>query len=134
MKNIEEIAFVILRKLGIEEVRASYDGYGDSGTIESVSFYFKNEEISHEDLEKKFEQYKNHLLTSFADDFKFFSEEIGDSFEALVDFLEEQVYSALPAGFEINEGSFGDVVINLKSEKIDVTQNDNEELDSEDWN
>lgn len=131
MKDIGDIAFDILKKLGVEEVRASYDGYGDSGTVESMDFYCKNKFVSREHLEKKFDEYKNHLLTSFRDDFKFFNEEIGNSFDALVDFMEEQVYSALPAGFEINEGSFGSVTINLDSGKIDVAQNDHEELEDE---
>lgn len=133
MKDIKDIAFDILKKLGVEEVRASYDGYGDSGTIEVMDFYCKNKDIPREQLEKKFEEYKNHLLTSFSDDFNFFNEEIGDSFDALVDFIEEQVYSALPGGFEINEGSFGDVIINLDSAQIDVTQNDHEDWSEDEY-
>lgn len=130
-KDSLSFAYEILRRIGVDKVIASYDGYGDSGCIESLSFEKNGVEQNDEILEKKFDNLKNHLLSSFSNDFNLFKEEIGDSFQSLVDFIQDSVYSRLPAGFEINEGSFGDVVIDTETKKVEITQHDNDRFDIE---
>jgi hypothetical protein len=76
-----------LRRLGIEQVQFTYDGSGDSGTIESF-------EVSPE-----------------------IEPEVPEAYRLA---LEQAVLGLLPSGWEINEGSSGQVIIDVDSGDADV--------------
>jgi hypothetical protein len=84
-----------LAAAGITFVAVHFDGSGDDGVTEDVSCY-KSEDY---DCNGKPVEYDATALQ--------------DHFEALV-----------PWGFEINEGGFGDVVLDVKARKITVEHNE----------
>jgi hypothetical protein len=92
-----------LSELGVTLVDITYDGYGDSGAIESVRAFAGDKE------------------TKLPDDVD----------EALQDVACE----LLPGGWEINDGSFGELVLDVAGRKITrqhnwrSTEYDEEELD-----
>jgi hypothetical protein len=111
----------VLFEAGITRVEIGYDGYGDSGGIEQVSFFkdkklLKSTEVdslglpssttqqSTYDKEKEEYQYKDVECT------------VGSK-------IEECAYEFLPCGWEINEGSFGDLVINTEKAKATLMHN-----------
>ena len=111
----------ILFEAGITRVEIRYDGYGDSGGIEQVSFFkdkklLKSTEVdslglpstttqqSTYDKEKEEYQYKDVECTIAAK-------------------IEECAYEFLPCGWEINEGSFGDLIINTEKAKATLKHN-----------
>jgi len=111
----------ILFEEGITRVEVRYDGYGDSGGIEQVSFFkgkklLKSTEVdslglpstttkeSTYDTEKEAYQYKDVECTIVAK-------------------IEDCAYEFLPGGWEINEGSFGDLVINTEKAKATLKHN-----------
>ena len=75
-----------LAERGITQVEIEYNGYGDSGTVESVTAH--NGEKPRKLTKKEIDQ------------------------------LTECAYSQLPGGWEINEGSFGTLVLTVQDAKL----------------
>ena len=75
-----------LAERGIEKLRIDYDGYGDSGSVETVTAYAGEKEVQLEDEVQK----------------------------ALCD----AGYDLLPVGWEINNGSYGVLVIDIASRQV----------------
>ena len=96
----------LLTPFKVDFVELEYDGCGDSGAIERVNFI------------SGVTQYKGRLPRN-----KFssaWSKEKIDFKEA----LEETCYQFLPDGWEINEGSFGKLVIDVTKKSIRVEHNE----------
>lgn len=91
----------LLKSLGVASVHADYDGFGDSGQIESPDFLG--------DLIPGTEQ---HLVLKVE---AVMAERVRD---LLYTFLED-----LHPGWEINEGSFGQFEWDLQTDKIHLTHN-----------
>lgn len=84
-----------LRLLGADRFESSYDAYGDSGEVES--------------------------LTAFAEETALtLSEDLSD---ALDGFVWDMAYSLHP-GFENNEGGYGTLEWDMASDKIDLSHSD----------
>lgn len=75
-----------LAELGVEKVVISYDGYGDSGTVEPPIAYCGDESIELSDELKE-------TLTDTAD-------------------------ANLPCGWEINDGAFGELTLDVQARKL----------------
>jgi hypothetical protein len=75
-----------LTELGITRVLITYDGYGDSGNIESVVAYAGEEDV-----------------------------ELASEIDAA---LQEAAYDLLPGGWEINDGSFGELVLDVSERRL----------------
>lgn len=121
----------IFRSLGFKRVEADFNGYGDSGNIESISLIENSGKMISEDLEKFLESKinkKNSALNSFSNNMK----EVMSNYKSLNDYLESIIWDLLPAGFEINEGSYGTIEVDLKTGKTDIDQNYNPEYDGDD--
>lgn len=89
----------ILKEAGVHELRMHYDGAGDSGETEDTKLYDADgAEIKHTGLDEK---------------------RINDN---MYDVLE-----ALHGGWEINEGSYGDVVLLVQEARVVVRHNQNVE-------
>ncbi|WP_171182071.1 DUF6878 family protein [Ruegeria sp. HKCCD8929] len=86
-----------LRKLGIEQIEATYDGYGDSGNIEDV-ILFPEGVRGDAALE-------------------------ANQLEGLEDFLWAVAYNLNP-GFEINDGAYGEISWDLRTDRIDVSHSE----------
>ena len=90
-----------LAALGVASVVGKYDGYGDSGNFESVEAFAEPADRD--------------------DDFRG-GDEIKLSPE-LTEQLKTHLFDFLPAGFEINEGSFGDLVLDVAERKVYLEHN-----------
>lgn len=86
-----------LRKADIEQIEATYDGYGDSGNIEDVILLPEGVRGS------------AGLRST--------------QLEELQDFLWDVAYGLHP-GFEINEGGFGEISWDLRTDKISVSHSE----------
>ena len=111
----------ILFNAGITLVEVNYDGYGDSGSIEYVLFFkgdkqLKDEEVASLGLPTSTVQTYNYKSTGDKD--RYITKEC-----TLVDKIEDCAYDFLPGGWEINEGSFGDLKINTETAKATLEHN-----------
>ncbi|WP_417850270.1 DUF6878 family protein [Thalassoglobus sp.] len=75
-----------LADLGVDKVVISYDGYGDSGTVESPIAYCGEDSFDLSDELKE-------VLTDTAD-------------------------ANLPCGWEINDGAFGELTLDVQARKL----------------
>ncbi len=100
----------ILEPLGITVIEAEYDGCGDSGAIEAITF-FSNENEYKGDLPK--EKYKSL--------FSYCSEEPRKV--DITEIIDEICCHFIPDGWEINEGSFGILRIDIKNKSINIEHN-----------
>lgn len=116
-----------LGKLGLARVIWEYDGSGDSGDIEQVSYIVYDPDST--DLRGvtsgPFDKLNERALTSA--DFKAaVKERLTPEEAALIEnnVLDESVYCLLPPGFEINEGSYGEVDLDVVTGAIQVRNNE----------
>lgn len=98
-----DILFQSLKRVGVEKIEAHFDGSGDSGSIDEVTY----------DPDILDEKLKDIVVSQF------------------YDILEEKY-----GGWEIDDGSFGDVKIDLTGKKIkchiDFTRNYRSTIDESD--
>lgn len=111
----------ILFEAGITRVEVTYDGYGDSGGIESVAFLkgkklLKSKEV--DSLELPTSTSKQYVHDPGSGEYQ--CKDVECTIEARV---EECAYDFFPGGWEINEGSFGDLVINTEKAKATLKHN-----------
>lgn len=121
----------IFRSMGFKRVEADFNGYGDSGNLESISLVENSGKVISEDLEKVLTDKtnkKNNALNSFSNSIK----KVMSDYNSLNDYLESILWDLLPSGFEINEGSYGTIEVDLKTGKIDIDKNYNPEYDVDD--
>jgi hypothetical protein len=78
----------------VERVEAEYNGAGDSGDFENIAYFGK----------------KDKALNSA-------------EFEATSQQLIDALWKLLPGGFEINEGGYGKVIVNLEDGEVDIQHN-----------
>jgi len=135
-KNDDKDVFCkIFKSLGFKRIEADFNGYADSGNIDSVSLIENSgRQITvgfgselNEALSEKINT-KNNLLNQFDNNIK----SIASQYKDLATYLEHTLWDFLPGGFEINEGSYGTIEVDLKTGKIDIDQNYNPEYDGED--
>ena len=123
--SLKEIC-AILFNAGITLVEVHYDGYGDSGQIEYVSLFkgdkekhlVKDEEVASLGLPTSTIQEYNYNAKSNSPDPRYITKEC-----TLVTKIEDCAYDFLPGGWEINEGSFGDLKINTETAKATLEHN-----------
>lgn len=92
--SVKELA-ARLKPFGVTKLVATYDGYGDSGDFEDVSL--EPDTLNLEDV----------LGAA------------NTSRQSVIDAL----WPLLPGGFEINEGSYGELVLDVETGKIHRTHN-----------
>lgn len=115
-------AIPFLARLGITSITMSYEGSGDSGDIEDIFI------TSKENAPKTCEELDAAL--------KKFPEELNAYKRFCVNELKERVFEILPPGFEINDGSYGEVIINCETGKIHRENNERfteVRTDEEEW-
>ena len=119
-KELKEVCATLFNA-GITLVEVHYDGYGDSGEIEYVLLFkgdkqLKDEEVASLGLPTSTIQAYNHK--SKGDEDRYITKEC-----TMVDKIEECAYDFLPGGWEINEGSFGDLKISTETAKATLEHN-----------
>ena len=108
-ERLKEVCSV-LEPLGITMIEVEYDGCGDSGAVEQITFYRKDKEYKGDLPEEKFESL-------------FGGRGQGSSKVDLQEILDEVTCCLLPAGWEINDGSFGTLKINVNEKSVNLEHN-----------
>lgn len=94
-------------KIGVTMVTWSYDGSGDSGDIASLRFNTADKELSEKEFKKLCKQ-----LTP-------------EERKAITETeLREAAWPFVPQGFEINDGGYGEVILNTATRVIRVEHNE----------
>jgi hypothetical protein len=111
--NIERLCEALTNRK-VSFVKINFDGSGDSGQVEYVNFYAADgDEISVDDLEFKYIKHANGEKTEYM--------------RSATDFLEDVVYDILYdhyGGWEINDGSFGDVTFDATTGNMKIDFNE----------
>ena len=122
-ESLKEICATLFNA-GITLVEVHYDGYGDSGNIEDVLLFkgdkhLKEEEVASLGLPTStIQEYNYNAKTPTNEEDRYITKEC-----TLVDKIEDCAYDFLPGGWEINEGSFGDLKINTETAKATLEHN-----------
>jgi len=119
-ESLKEVCTTLFNS-GITLVEVHYDGYGDSGQIEYVLLFkgdkkLEDEEVASLGLPTSTVQTYNYKSTGDKD--RYITKEC-----TLVEKIEDCAYDFLPGGWEINEGSFGDLKINTETAKATLEHN-----------
>ena len=98
-----------LAALGVRRIIWSYDGYGDSGQLENCEV-----QSTSDTGPKSVESLQEILKTVDAETQKKLATET----------LENLIYEILPDGFEINDGSYGEVTLDTDTAAIHIGHNE----------
>ena len=117
----------LLAAIGVTRVVTTYDGSGDSGDLSDTRFCFfdRYSENDHEAADSQtngrymyFDQFKNaHATPTPSNPKPLITPEMLDEFYDLL-------FRLLPGGWEINEGSYGDIEIDVAKSKIKLVHNE----------
>lgn len=100
MRELRDVLFPQLRQYGVAHIHAAYSGYGDAGAIDGV-------------------QYRD--ATGLRVDRETIPTAIHEALDACL-------YEFLPAGFAINDGSQGSMMIDLSAGVLTIHHGENEVL------
>ena len=111
----------ILFNAGITRVEVYYDGWGDNGGVENLSFFkgkklLKSKEV--DSLELPTSTSKKYVPDPASGDYQY--KDVDCTIENGIGDL---ALGFFPCGFEINDGSFGDLVINTEKAKATLKHN-----------
>jgi len=95
-----------LASIGITQIHWAYDGAGDSGDMESRTITDVHGNCADEYYAAAVKGLNQELQKQLA-----------------LEELEKAVWELLPGGFEINEGSYGEVILDTAQQKISVHHN-----------
>jgi hypothetical protein len=101
--QLRDVILPRLKQWGVSKVEAQYSGYGDSGSIDGVSY-----------LDAAGEPVSMNLVRSASDPD-----------------IESVVYEFLPAGFEINDGGQGTLTIDVQAGTVTLSHAENEVISHE---
>ena len=119
-ESLKEICATLFNA-GITLVEVHYDGYGDSGQIEYLLLFKGDKQLKDEDVASlglPTSTVQEYNYNSKSDDDKYITKEC-----TLVEKVTDCAYDFLPGGWEINEGSFGDLKINTETAKATLEHN-----------
>lgn len=120
----------MLSAYNVSEVIANYDGSGDSGDTNMYAVIPLSPEsfdtMVHSTSAPNEVVAQNHVNNQPWDRLR---EQIIATKPPLMtpemlDIFEDEIFALLPAGWEINDGSYGEIVIDIASEKITVESNE----------
>lgn len=100
----------ILSKVKITSIEIKYDGCSDSGCVQEILFFIDSEQYEGELPKNTF-----HPLDDFSRE--------GKGFLNIEGILEEIAYEFIPYGWEIDEGGFGHMIINVKEKVVSHEHN-----------
>jgi hypothetical protein len=118
----------LLAAVGVTGVSAEYEGSGDSGDFSNISFWFGDRFTKHDSdafeastngRRMYLDEFKRtHTLPNPANNMTpIISAEKFDEFE-------DTLFDLLPGGWEINEGSYGEVEIDVLKSKVKHEHNE----------
>jgi hypothetical protein len=100
----------VLEPFGIIKVDATYDGAGDSGAVEDVSFFTQKGKYDGELPTNKFQPLYSYTNPPEPVDIK--------------QIIEDACCHFLPGGWEINEGSYGTLSVDVKTRTVTLEYNE----------
>ncbi|MBP72876.1 MAG: hypothetical protein CMA70_04750 [Euryarchaeota archaeon] len=128
-KEVFKAHLARFKELGVSTITASYHGDSDSGAVETISFFDAAGELLHEDHRWDGQGPSNEFTertypnVSYMGMRSTFDKQTGLTIRealwssgSLSDLVESLVITLLPGGWEINEGSSGEVVLDLSKE------------------
>jgi hypothetical protein len=115
----------MLQSFGFNYLVAEYDGSGDSGDFDCITLMPKHPDsgardisVVNEEHQKSFRAFKNETLDNART--KTQREALTKQLEA----FEIALWQILPSGWEINEGSFGELQIDIANKTIHLVVNE----------
>lgn len=113
----------LLAAIGVTRVKATYDGSGDSGDFQDVVFCF-TDPVAEQDVHARDTSTNGRRL--YLDEFRRTYTSADKSImptKKLEEFV-ATLWDLLPGGWEINEGSYGEIIINTISAKLNLTHHE----------
>jgi hypothetical protein len=114
----------VLNALGVTHVIAGYDGSGDSGDLDSVVFCFGNpgsvDPAFHGNANNggmSEHQFKQQYVVNVPEAQRLIKEQQLEEFQ-------NKLFYLLPGGWEINEGSYGEITVDVAARTIRVEHNE----------
>lgn len=101
----------VIEPLGITLIEVTYDGYGDSGTVENITFFINEKEYKKDLPSVKFESL-----------FKYPGSKAPKV--DIREIVDEICCSLLPDGWQDNDGSFGTLWIDVKEKTLKLQYNE----------
>ena len=111
----------LLKTFGVTSITASYDGSGDSGSMDDISLHYADPRVITGDTRtQQFWQFVSEKVDCVPADQQIFTKKFGDAFEnALWKLLTNEF-----GGWENNDGASGDIDINVETGKIEIEHNE----------
>jgi hypothetical protein len=117
----------LLSAIGVTRVVTTYDGSGDSGDLSDTRFCFHDRFSEHDNeaadsqtngRSMYFDQFKStHAMPTGSNPNPLITVKMLDAFY-------ETLFELLPGGWEINEGSYGDIEIDVAKSKVKLVHNE----------
>jgi len=117
----------LLSAIGVTRVVTTYDGSGDSGDLSDTRFCFHDRFSEHDNEAADsqtngrymyFDQFKStHAMPTGSNPNPLITVKMLDAFY-------ETLFELLPGGWEINEGSYGDIEIDVAKSKVKLVHNE----------
>ncbi len=117
----------LLAAIGVTRVVTTYDGSGDSGDLSDTRFCFHDRFSAHDNEAADsqtngrymyFDQFKStHAIPTSSNPNPLITAQMLDAFY-------ETLFELLPGGWEINEGSYGDIEIDVAKSKVKLVHNE----------
>ncbi|NBT75131.1 hypothetical protein EBZ80_24230 [bacterium] len=119
----------LLEAIGVTRIEAEYDGSGDSGDFNSFTFVFDDPTVQN-DVSVLNNMQSNRNTHMYLDQFRRTHCTSADATkppimtDAQLAALRDACFDLLPGGWEINEGSFGTIVVDVRRRKVRMEHNE----------
>ena len=115
----------MLQSFGFNYLEANYDGSGDSGDFDDITLFPKHPNsgardisVVNEEHQKSFGSFKHETIE------KANTKTQKEALTRQLNAFENALWQILPAGWEINEGSFGELQIDIANKTIHLVVNE----------
>lgn len=117
VQDLKDILFDLLKKEKVKTFSVSFDGAGDSGQLEQI-------ELNDKILKKKVEGVKIPAGTQWGPDGKTQLWEDAKTIENVIESVCYEVLEQVCGGWEIDEGSYGGFLFDVKERKVTLDFNE----------
>lgn len=128
VENIKQFC-KLLSAYNVTRIEATYDGCGDSGDLDVINV------ITHptpEQIDNSLQMTSNAAAITTAEKrigWRVWMSDVTNKPDALItkdmcdEFLDE-LFALLPGGWEINDGSYGEIIVDVAEERINIEHNE----------
>lgn len=128
VENIKQFC-KLLSAYNVIRIEATYDGCGDSGDLDVINV------ITHptpEQIDNSLQMTSNAAAITTAEKrigWRVWMSDVTNKPDALItkdmcdEFLDE-LFALLPGGWEINDGSYGEIIVDVAEERINIEHNE----------